>query len=101
MAQASWQRPTSPMTRQPVCFPALLPALAARFRLEAADLALLVSVFAVSTSLPQPLFGALADRLGRRRVARSLSWPCCWAVRSYALPRLPLGRYRRTSEGGS
>jgi MFS transporter, FSR family, fosmidomycin resistance protein len=49
-------------------FPALLPSLATRFRLEAAELALLVSVFAVSTSLPQPLFGLFADRLGRNRV---------------------------------
>jgi FSR family fosmidomycin resistance protein-like MFS transporter len=46
--------------------PALLPSLATRFRLEPADLALLVSVFAISTSLPQPFFGLLADRLGRR-----------------------------------
>lgn len=49
--------------------PALLPSLATRFRLEPADLALLVSVFAISTSLPQPFFGLLADRLGRRWVA--------------------------------
>jgi len=48
--------------------PALLPSLAARFRLEPADLALLVGVFAMSTSLPQPLFGLLADRVGRRWV---------------------------------
>jgi MFS transporter, FSR family, fosmidomycin resistance protein len=48
--------------------PALLPSLATRFRLEPADLALLVSVFAISTSLPQPFFGLLADRLGRRWV---------------------------------
>jgi FSR family fosmidomycin resistance protein-like MFS transporter len=48
--------------------PALLPSLALRFRLEPSELALLVSVFAVSTSLPQPLFGLLADRLGRHRV---------------------------------
>lgn len=49
--------------------PALLPALAARFSLEAADLALLVGVFAISTSMPQPFFGLLADRLGRRWLA--------------------------------
>jgi FSR family fosmidomycin resistance protein-like MFS transporter len=49
-------------------FPALLPSLATKFRLEPSALALLVSAFAVSTSLPQPLFGWLADRLGRRRV---------------------------------
>lgn len=50
-------------------FPALLPSLASKFQLEASELALLVSVFAVSTSLPQPWFGLLADRLGRHRVA--------------------------------
>ncbi|HEU5073695.1 MAG TPA: MFS transporter [Polyangiaceae bacterium] len=49
--------------------PALLPSLATRFRLEPADLALLVSVFAISTSLPQPFFGLLADRVGRRWVS--------------------------------
>jgi FSR family fosmidomycin resistance protein-like MFS transporter len=49
-------------------FPALLPSLAARFHLEASDLALLVTVFAVSTSLPQPVFGLLADRFGRHWV---------------------------------
>jgi len=49
--------------------PALLPSLAARFRLDAADLALFASVFAISTSLPQPLFGLLADHVGRRWVS--------------------------------
>ena len=49
--------------------PALLPSVAVRFRLDAADLALLASVFAISTSLPQPLFGLLADRVGRRWVS--------------------------------
>lgn len=49
-------------------FPALLPVLGTRFRLAPSELALLASVFAVSTSLPQPFFGALADRLGRYRV---------------------------------
>jgi MFS transporter, FSR family, fosmidomycin resistance protein len=49
-------------------FPALLPSLATKFRLEPSALALLVGAFAVSTSLPQPLFGWLADRLGRHRV---------------------------------
>jgi FSR family fosmidomycin resistance protein-like MFS transporter len=49
-------------------FPALLPSLATRFRLEPAALALLVCFFAVSTSLPQPFFGFLADRFGRHRV---------------------------------
>jgi MFS transporter, FSR family, fosmidomycin resistance protein len=50
-------------------FPALLPSLSTKFQLGPSDVALLVSVFAVSTSLPQPLFGLLADRFGRRRVA--------------------------------
>jgi len=49
-------------------FPALLPALATKFRLEPSGLALLVSVLAISTSLPQPMFGVLADRLGRNRI---------------------------------
>jgi FSR family fosmidomycin resistance protein-like MFS transporter len=49
-------------------FPALLPSLATRFRLDPSELALLVSVFAISTSLPQPFFGLLADRIGRHRV---------------------------------
>jgi len=44
--------------------PALLPLLAVRFDLATSELALLVSVFVVSTSLPQPFFGSLADRLG-------------------------------------
>jgi FSR family fosmidomycin resistance protein-like MFS transporter len=48
--------------------PALLPLLAMRFRLASSELALLVCVFAVSTALPQPLFGLLADRMGRRGV---------------------------------
>jgi FSR family fosmidomycin resistance protein-like MFS transporter len=49
-------------------FPALLPALAAKFRLEPGDIALLASALAITTSLPQPIFGLLADRLGRNRV---------------------------------
>lgn len=49
--------------------PALLPSMAIRFRLELVSLALLVSVSAISSSLPQPFFGLLADRLGRRWVA--------------------------------
>jgi FSR family fosmidomycin resistance protein-like MFS transporter len=48
--------------------PALLPSLATRFRLDASEVALLVCVFAVSSSLPQPLFGMIADRVGRPRV---------------------------------
>lgn len=48
--------------------PALLPTLQARFALSETVLALLVATFSFSTSFPQPLFGALADRLGRRLV---------------------------------
>jgi FSR family fosmidomycin resistance protein-like MFS transporter len=44
--------------------PALLPLLATRFELAPSELALLVSTFAISTSLPQPFFGSLSDRLG-------------------------------------
>lgn len=49
--------------------PALLPLLALRFDLEPSDIAILVSAFAISTSLPQPFFGWFADRVGRHRVA--------------------------------
>ena len=44
--------------------PALLPLLALRFELVPSELALLVGIFTVSTSLPQPFFGSLADRFG-------------------------------------
>jgi FSR family fosmidomycin resistance protein-like MFS transporter len=49
--------------------PALLPSLAARCRLVPSELALLVCIFAISTALPQPLFGLFADKVGRRGVA--------------------------------
>ena len=47
---------------------ALLPLLQDRFGLAESTLALLVAALAFSSSLTQPLFGALADRLGRRAV---------------------------------
>lgn len=47
---------------------ALLPLIQARFRLTETILAFLVATLAFSSSLIQPLVGALADRLGRRRV---------------------------------
>ncbi len=49
--------------------PALLPFLGSRFQLAPSELALFASLFAVSTTLPQPLFGLLADRFGGHRVA--------------------------------
>ncbi|MFD0903522.1 MFS transporter [Actinomadura sediminis] len=48
---------------------ALLPMLQARFAAGTATLALLVAVFNVSSSVTQPLLGALADGIGLRRVA--------------------------------
>ncbi|MDQ3458062.1 MAG: MFS transporter [Deinococcota bacterium] len=48
--------------------PALLPTLQIRFALSEASLALLVAVLAFSSSVMQPVFGALADRFGRRMV---------------------------------
>ena len=48
---------------------ALLPTFEARFAISATTLALLVAVFTVSSSLTQPILGALADWLGLRRVA--------------------------------
>ncbi len=48
--------------------PALLPSLAQRFALDGPELALCVATFAVSSSLPQPVFGNLADRFGGRIV---------------------------------
>jgi FSR family fosmidomycin resistance protein-like MFS transporter len=42
----------------------LLPLLAIRFELAPSEAALLVGIFAVSMSLPQPFFGSLADRFG-------------------------------------
>ena len=48
---------------------ALLPTLQARFGLTETALALLVAALSFSASVTQPLFGAVADRLGRRLVA--------------------------------
>lgn len=45
---------------------ALLPTLQERFGLSATTLALLIGKIWFSSSLTQPLFGALADRVGRR-----------------------------------
>lgn len=50
-------------------FSALLPTLQYHFGLTETVLALLVATLAFSASVTQPLFGALADRLGQRRVA--------------------------------
>jgi FSR family fosmidomycin resistance protein-like MFS transporter len=47
---------------------ALLPTLQRRFELTETGLALLVAVLAFSSSLTQPLVGALADRVGLRRM---------------------------------
>lgn len=49
-------------------FSALLPTLQQSFGLTESDLALLVGLLAFSSSFAQPLFGALADRFGRRTV---------------------------------
>jgi FSR family fosmidomycin resistance protein-like MFS transporter len=48
---------------------ALLPLLQQRFGLSPMSLALLVATLSFSASLMQPVFGGLADRLGRRLVA--------------------------------
>lgn len=50
-------------------FSALLPTLQRSYGLSESNLALLVGGLAFSTSFAQPLFGALADRFGRRNVA--------------------------------
>ncbi|MBS3933278.1 MAG: MFS transporter [Truepera sp.] len=47
---------------------ALLPTLQLQFGLSETVLALLVATLSFSSSVTQPLFGALADRLGRRLV---------------------------------
>ncbi len=47
---------------------ALLPTLQERFGLSATVLALLVATIWFSSSMTQPLFGALSDRVGRRTV---------------------------------
>lgn len=49
-------------------FSALLPTLQHQFGLTETGLAVLVATLAFSTSLTQPLFGVLADRLGQRQV---------------------------------
>ncbi|MDQ3734686.1 MAG: MFS transporter [Actinomycetota bacterium] len=48
---------------------ALLPTLQARLAAGTTTLALLVAAFAISSSITQPLLGALADRWGPRTVA--------------------------------
>src|SRR5690625_3463740 len=48
---------------------ALLPALQLRFGASETLLALLVATYSFSSSVMQPVFGALADRLGRRVTA--------------------------------
>ncbi|HEX5826524.1 MAG TPA: MFS transporter [Candidatus Limnocylindrales bacterium] len=47
----------------------LLPSLQVRLGLSEAVLAMLVATLAFSSSVTQPLFGALSDRFGARRVA--------------------------------
>jgi MFS transporter, FSR family, fosmidomycin resistance protein len=49
-------------------FSALLPSIQARFQLNEAMLALLVALMLFSSAFTQPIFGALSDRWGRRRV---------------------------------
>ncbi len=48
---------------------ALLPTLQVRFGVSEVTLALFVATLSFSSSVVQPLFGAVADRLGRRLVA--------------------------------
>ena len=48
---------------------ALLPTLQIRFGLTETILALLIATLSLSALVTQPLFGALADRLGYRRIA--------------------------------
>ncbi|HEX5836960.1 MAG TPA: MFS transporter [Anaerolineales bacterium] len=48
---------------------ALLPTIQSRFGLSETVLALLVATLSLSALVTQPLFGALADRLGNRRIA--------------------------------
>ena len=48
---------------------ALLPTLQTRFGLTGTTLAMLVATLSLSALVTQPLFGALADRLGHRRIA--------------------------------
>ena len=49
-------------------FSALLPTIQYRLNLTETTLALLVATLSFSTSVTQPLFGLLADRIGQRRV---------------------------------
>jgi FSR family fosmidomycin resistance protein-like MFS transporter len=48
---------------------ALLPTLQARFHLSEAVLAMFVATLSFSSAMTQPLFGAVADRVGRRTMA--------------------------------
>ena len=48
---------------------ALLPTLQARLAVGTTTLALLVAAFSISSSITQPLLGAIADRVGHRTVA--------------------------------
>jgi len=48
---------------------ALLPTLQSRFGLTGTTLAMLVATLSLSALVTQPLFGALADRVGHRRIA--------------------------------
>jgi len=48
---------------------ALLPTLQARFQLSEATLAVFVATLSFSAAMTQPLFGAVADRVGRRTMA--------------------------------
>lgn len=48
---------------------ALLPTLQIRFALSETTLAMLIAALSLSALMTQPLFGALADRLGHRRIA--------------------------------
>ena len=48
---------------------ALLPTLQERFAASTTVLAMLVAAFSISSSVTQPLMGALADRFGLRQVA--------------------------------
>jgi MFS transporter, FSR family, fosmidomycin resistance protein len=47
----------------------LLPSLQLRYDFSATTLALLIAAFSFSSSVTQPLFGALSDRLGHRALA--------------------------------
>jgi FSR family fosmidomycin resistance protein-like MFS transporter len=48
---------------------ALLPTLQIQFALTETTLAMLIAALSLSALMTQPLFGALADRLGHRRIA--------------------------------